>query len=494
MKTVDELGSAIDAASDEGNEELLRQLGKECESSLSTAVGEERVFLRYFQANTFGAIVQFKSRDSNYLWNWEQPDGVQNLLLLRQAIAEEAFENINPILECQIRTNLANRLNSMGRPVAANEQLLKVLEIAPTFAMALANRGNDIAFYATTLYDSGHQPVLLSAALSLIDSSLDKDAIWESGDRDSLAPALMRKSKEIASYLDDVGYDENFDVNQWSLGKTLEEQSYRRWCLEERLFLNPLNEAYTDSVAARDILHLPSHIYNINESPRFPAFYNLMKQEYVSARYRLYRAVHESDPDFVMRDVLLLEGNVNQALGYYTADLRSAFQAAYAIFDKIGLFMNDYFRVGLKPGTVSFRKVWSEKWNKSASELRPMFRNHTNWLLRGLYFLSKDLFEDDFTEVAEPDAADLARLRNQIEHRFLSLQHYSDGESDETHKMITIEDFQVKTLRILKMAREALIYLSLAMHREETLRPNYRNPKGIFKAQPIELDGQTEST
>ena len=190
-----------------------------------------------------------------------------------------------------------------------------------------------------------------------------------------------------------------------------------------------------------------------------------------------------------MRDVLLLEGNVNQALGYYATDLRSAFQAAYGIFDKIGLFMNDYFQVELKARNVSFREVWSEKRNKSSPELRTIFKNRPNWPLRGLYFLSKDLFEDDFIEVAEPDAANLARLRNQIEHRFLSLQHYPDGESDETHKLITVEDFQEKTLRMLKMAREALTYLSLAMHREETLRPNDREPKGILKAQPINTDG-----
>ena len=36
--------------------------------------------------------------------------------------------------------------------------------------------------------------------------------------------------------------------------------------------------------------------------------------------------------------------------------------------------------------------------------------------------------------------------------------------------MISITGFEGRTLRLLKMAREALIYLSLAMHREETLR------------------------
>lgn len=37
------------------------------------------------------------------------------------------------------------------------------------------------------------------------------------------------------------------------------------------------------------------------------------------------------------------------------------------------------------------------------------------------------------------------------------------------HSYITIANFEDKTLRISSMAREALIYLSLAMHREETI-------------------------
>lgn len=64
----------------------------------------------------------------------------------------------------------------------------------------------------------------------------------------------------------------------------------------------------------------------------------------------------------------------------------------------------------------------------------------------------------------------MASLRNRIEHRFLSLQDYpATGQNTDTHSYITIADFEDKTLRILSMAREALIYLSLAMHREEAL-------------------------
>ena len=470
MQSLDDLASAIDAASDAGDEASLRQLSEDCESRLGTAKGEDRVHLFYYQSNTYSAIIAAKRQDENYIWSWEQPDGVQNILLLRQAINEPAFRTIDPIIACQIRTNLANRLNSLGRPVAANEQWLKVLETNSRFAKALASRAQGTEFYAKTLYDPNHILFLLAAARSLFEEALDEDAFWESGDHDSFVSKLSEQQKRIADYLLRNHYDEEFDFNQWSLGDTEEERSYRRWCLRERLFLNPLNDAYTVSVAATDVLHLPSHVYKVGGVPRFPGYYNLMKQEYVSARYRLYRALHEDDQEFLMRDVLMLDSGEGQLLGHYTEDLRSAFRSCYSILDKLGLFLNDYFQIGIDARNVSFRGIWYEKPNSGKFDLRPIFRDNRNRPLRGLFFLSKDLFDDAFKEVSEPDAADLAKLRQQIEHRFLSFQYAKYGESTETHGLMLIGDFQDKALRLLKMAREALIYVSLAMHREETLR------------------------
>ena len=170
-------------------------------------------------------------------------------------------------LPCQIRTNLANRLNALGRPVAANEQWLEVLAAEPHFAKALANRAKGIAFYATTLYDKGHEVCLLAAARTIFDAALSTDALWESGDRDAFAPSLADRRDSIQAHLVDVAYDEDFDFNQFTLGATEEERSYRRWCLRERLFLNPLNDQFTESVAAADVLHLPDHTYKIGESP-----------------------------------------------------------------------------------------------------------------------------------------------------------------------------------------------------------------------------------
>ena len=40
-----------------------------------------------------------------------------------------------------------------------------------------------------------------------------------------------------------------------------------------------------------------------------------------------------------MRDVRMLDSGEGQVLGHFTEDLRSAFRSAYAIFDKIGAFL-----------------------------------------------------------------------------------------------------------------------------------------------------------
>ena len=490
MSALTDLAHAIDAASDAGDESLLRELADRCERYLRSARGEERVLLRYYQSNTHGAIVASRQSDAAYAWNWEQPDGTLNILLLRQAIREPAFEAISPTVHCQIRTNLANRLSALGRPVAANEQWMRVLDAIPGFAKALASRAEGLAYYARTLYDRNHACVLLAAALSSFNAALDDKAIWESGDRESVVPSLMEQRKKIVAFLDHVGYDHDLDLDRWSLGSTARERSYRTWCLRERLFLNPLNDAYTATIAATDVLHLPDHTYGIEERPRFPAYYNLMKQEYVSARYRLYQALHEDDPEFVMRHVLMLGNDEEQSLGHYTEELRSAFRSAYSIFDKVGLFLNDYFRIGLNPRDVTFRRIWSERSQNGVFEIRETLRRQRNWPLRGLYFLSRDLFDPAFKEVSEPDAEDLANLRQQLEHRFLSFQSTLSGENTATHRFISAGEFEHSALRLLKMAREALLYLSLAMHREETLRKELSKDGGdatlSTQARPME--------
>ena len=77
MRSLDDLAHAIDAASDEGDERSLRQLGDECESRLDTAEGTDRVVLLYYQSNTYYGLVSLKQDGATDVWDWEQSDGVK---------------------------------------------------------------------------------------------------------------------------------------------------------------------------------------------------------------------------------------------------------------------------------------------------------------------------------------------------------------------------------------------------------------------------------
>ena len=308
-------------------------------------------------------------------------------------------------------------------------------------------------------------------------------------------PFFLAERDKIDACLKAGKFDHDYDLNQWPLGDDDKERRYRRWCLVNKLFLNPLNDVLNLSVAATDVLHLPDHRYRIGEAPRFVGYYNLLKQEYVSSRYNLYVSMYEPASSFLNRDVLLFDTEEGSVYGHHTEELKSAFRSAYAIFDKIGLFLNDYYAIGLNPGAVNFRNVWSEK-PKGDKEhrLRQIFTGKENWSLRGLYFLSKDLFDDEFNDAAEPDGVRLSDLRNRIEHRFLSLQRFGNDMTSGTdiHGLISLRAFQENALRMLRMAREALIYLSLAMHQEEQMRNKKDNDETkvipSFRSRRIGMD------
>lgn len=80
----------------------------------------------------------------------------------------------------------------------------------------------------------------------------------------------------------------------------------------------------------------------------------------------------------------------------------------------------------------------------------------------------------------EPDAQALYTIRNHLEHSYLKIHDilipHSQREgidrawTDRLAYSIQRSEFETKTLRVFKLARAGLIYLSLGMHREERKR------------------------
>jgi hypothetical protein len=151
--------------------------------------------------------------------------------------------------------------------------------------------------------------------------------------------------------------------------------------------------------------------------------------------------------------------------------------------ERTGLLRPGILSLGIAEKRVYFKSFWYSAENRQEG-VRPGFAKCPNWPLRGLFWLSKDLFEDKpgFRECLEPDAQEVDAIRNQAEHKYLTLHDRmwrgpgADGNSLFSHSKDALaasyyrSDFEGKALHMLKTARAALIYLSLAIHREEAKR------------------------
>jgi hypothetical protein len=63
---------------------------------------------------------------------------------------------------------------------------------------------------------------------------------------------------------------------------------------------------------------------------------------------------------------------------------------------------------------VTFKNFWYQT-KGNPPPLLERFESCQNWPLRGLFWLSKDLFEEEFKLVTDPDAEAIAEMRNHLE-------------------------------------------------------------------------------
>jgi hypothetical protein len=230
-------------------------------------------------------------------------------------------------------------------------------------------------------------------------------------------------------------------------------------------------------------------------APVFQGFFNELKQAFISARYSYYEfehglpehKVHFSDKGRHIVDTLDYPQH-----GLRHECLRSAFRVAYSIFDKIGYFLNEYFGLGIDRNKVYFRRLWFSQDGKVKSQIQDL----KNLPLRGLYYLSKDFHDDDpeYIATADPEARDIADIRNHLEHKYfkvhwlgpMPLSAKGDINYDELAYSVSESSFSSKTLRLLRSAREALIYLSAAVHARE--RKDRASARTVFPLTLFDYD------
>lgn len=436
----------------------------------STIDDQVKPYLHYTVANAWANKEHLAAESGHRQWDWQAEFHEKQIFHLRTALSE-CSETTPDQLKAQILTNLANVLDRVGRFIEALEYYDDALSLAPDYGMPRGNRGIALDCYARSVPDPGHGYFLLYHAAQDLQRALTNE-VDEHAAHDEMRRVLERALSYLGKY--------TLPDGKHSLGNSDEERAYRSWALEHRLFLNPLNDLGALPIAAHDPLTPLSIVTDAGAGPYLFGFFNTMKQEYVAARYFLYQGLHTRGSHFADKDVKITDTFDYAVHELAVEQVKIAFRQMYSLFDKVAFFVNDYFQLGIPFRQIYFRSLWFE--TPRCQELRSEFAKRPNWPLRGLFWMSKDLFEkrDDHASVLEPDARKLADVRQALEHRHLKITESEVSspatslQDDPLAVLISRSDLEAKALRIARAARNALVQLVCAVAAEEREKASKR--------------------
>lgn len=446
-----------------------------------------RAQIHYFLSNAWAAIYDAKRQTNQEKWAWRQEELDQQIIHLRQARGDSGFATVHPEQRAQILTNLANAFNKIGRTVEAVEFYDEALKASSGFGMTLGNKGIALSDYAISHYDSGHQRVMLSYSHQHLSDCLKGPL------EDGAHAHFLKRRDWIATKVPEPEKHIEHSQRAHSLGRSKAEKAYRKWALRNRLFLNPLNDLGPLEIACHDSLMLPDLTTPIGTGPKYHGLFNQLKQEYVSARFFLYDSLGSNGTHFSDRDTQLLDTLDYPAYGIAVEKAKLSLRMSYSLLDKIAFFLNDYLALSIPQNQVNFTSIWHVKGRKEKG-LNPLFDNRANWPLRGLYWLSRDGFDDAVSpeDAIEPDAREIKDLRHALEHRYVKVhlegvpvRGSGDMFFDELAHGLTRSRLEELALRALKDSRAAIVYLSLAVNSHERQKNRTAAPG---KAMPITLD------
>jgi LA2681-like HEPN len=466
------IDSSLDAQFRRGVERALYLLNELAKRELMPNQG---ALIEYFRANAWSAKEELAGERGS--WDWEHAEREQQILALSRAAAHPGFAKLDVSRRCQVLTNHANLLNTMGRFVDAIEGWDRALRIIPNFAMALANRGLGLKQYGGLLEDDRERAILLLHAHDGLAAAVAPDAIYEGNDQTGLRRQFAATASEYAAAVDLDRVRVSQDLDGTDLGRSKAERAYRRWCLDHRLFLSPLNDLGAFTAAAIDDLVLPAITESFDDRPdAFTpppvfGFFNQMKQEYASARYMLYEGLNSTKLHFSDRGVRLFDTLDYPAHSLATERVRTAYRIAYSLLDKVAFLVNHIWKLGKIADRINFKNVWMAE---GKSRLLDRFASHPNWPLRGLYWLSKELFDEELKRTTATDARKLHDIRNALEHKYLQVH---EGWAWDLKLIsptpaglglsIDSDLLEAKAIRVTKIARSALIQLAIAIGVEE---------------------------
>lgn len=477
------------------SEDLAREAGLDRVIELTERIADRDLkqvheAMRYYRLANAYSLRSAWSDDDTQMTFFDSQDLVEALGYARASVAGDVSDGVLPRWEPKSFVNFANILSRTGRVCEALVWYNRAIKQDADFGMALGNRGQCKLNYAAMLFSQTHTAKMLHSAYVDFERALEN--------ADDLYPQAEANFRTMMEHIEEYA-DERLSMeveDEYELGHSDLDRAYHRWALENHLYLNPLNDISTHTATAHDFFHLPDMLIPEDDEFPFPGIYNQMKQEFVSARYLYYEGISKADesPHFSDRDVALPDTLDYTIYGYRTEQIKTALRMSYSIFDKIGTLVNEYFGVGQhNPG---FHQVWNKDGEYDKGLADP-FQDKDSWPLNALYWIKKD-FHHSISKRDEESvvvvAHELRRVRTAVEHDYIKVFDDDIVSSppdravrviqDSLYDVIGKSELREVALEMLRLARAAMIYLSLAIHYEE------RKKRAELDGPAVPLGGQ----
>jgi hypothetical protein len=350
----------------------------------------------------------------------------------------------------QVLVNYANCLDTLGRCLESLDIYDEALEIDNTFSMAIANRAKAMKFFAEV---SGHYrgPIYVEAYQAIRSVINDPNLIKIGGLRAKIG---FKKEMEFIESLfkDKTMLDQQLTHHNYDdKGFSDFEKFYIDFCSRENLFLN----FHIHHTKCQGAIEDPIFIRIITKANENNKFYNLakrinqIKEDYATSRLLLVQSLYrKEDIDNLSKLTLYANCSDYSQFNLYMGLLKSSFSEAYNVLDKIAVFINDYYDMGIPQNHIYFASIWHKN-----NIIRDELLQTKNISLFALYDIYQDFLSGEYSKIQN--------IRNSLTHRRLVIYDSTLAKWDNIDDDCNIgyNSMFESTIFLLRLVKASVIYL-----------------------------------